>query len=362
MKILDKKTSLDLAKLTVFMVVTLMATGLLVILIGNLSFEPTREYKAVFNDATGVVEGDDVRIAGVKVGTVKKIEIVDNDEADLAAPTLDQPAKQAELTFTVEKGTELTQSTLAALRYRNLVGQRYLALSQGEGETGILEPGETIPRSRTTDALDLTRLFNGFKPLFRALSPDDVNKLSFEVIQVFQGEGGTLEGLLRSTASVTDELADRDAVIGELLENLDFVLDHIADRDQQLTALIQNFRTLVAGLKDDRRAILDSLDGISLLTEETADLVVGVRPPFVDDIKKLRKLAGNIDRNKAELDRALQVLPIKLDKIGRTAIYGSYFNFYLCDFTGSVKLPAPLPSIDQLPIPPNIGGPRCTLG
>lgn len=362
MKLLDKKTSVDLVKLSVFMVVTLMATGLLVIVIGNLSFQPTRDYKAVFNDATGVVKGDDVRIAGVKVGTVKEIAIIDNDDADLAAPTRDEPAKQVELTFTVEEGTELTRATQAALRYRNLVGQRYVSLSQGEGETGILEPGETIPDTRTEEALDLTLLFNGFKPLFRALSPDDINKLSFEVIQVFQGEGGTLESLLGSTASVTDELADRDAVIGELLKNLDFVLDHIADRDQQLSALIRNFRTLVAGLKDDRNAILDSLDGISVLSEETADLVVGIRPPFVEDIKQLRKVARNIDRNKAELDRALQVLPIKLNKIGRTAIYGSYFNFYLCDFTGSVKLPAPLPSIDELPIPPNIGGERCTLG
>ena len=352
MKLFDKKTATDGSKLLVFILVTTLATGLLVIIIGNLSFQGSRDFKAVFTDATGVVKGDDVRIAGVKVGTVKDIEVVEGDDPD-------GPAKLAEVAFTVEEGTELTQSTFAALRYRNLVGQRYLSLSQGGGEPGLLEAGQTIPVSRTAPALDLTELFNGFKPLFRALSPDDVNKLSFEVIQVFQGEGGTLEGLLRSTASVTDTLADRDAVIGDLLENLDFVLDHIADRDTQLSALIQNFRTLVSGLKDDREAILDSFDQITQLSVETADLVQGIRPPFVEDIKQLRRLTKNIDDNKRELDRALQVLPIKLDKVGRTAAYGSFFNFYLCDFAGVVRVPG-LPSVDVRA--QNIGGERCNLG
>jgi phospholipid/cholesterol/gamma-HCH transport system substrate-binding protein len=357
MKLLDKKTSSALLKLSIFMVVTIMATGLLVIVIGNISFEPTKQYKAVFNDVTGVVEGDDVRIAGVKVGTVKEIAIIKGSDAE--ADGGDPPLKQAELTFTVEEGTELTQATHAAIRYRNLVGQRYLSLSQGEGDTGLLEEGETIPAVRTDEALDLTELFNGFKPLFEALSPDDVNKLSFEVIQVFQGEGGTLEGLLRSTASVTDTLADRDQLIGDLLENLDFVLDHVADRDQQLSDLIVNFRTLVAGLKDDREAILDSFDQVSLLADETAELVEGVRPTLVEDVKQLRRLTKNINDNKRELDRALQVLPIKLQKVGRTAIYGSYFNFYVCDLKGRIRL---APGIQRTLDLQDFGGERCRLG
>jgi phospholipid/cholesterol/gamma-HCH transport system substrate-binding protein len=201
-------------------------------------------------------------------------------------------------------------------------------------------------------------LFNGFKPLFQALSPEDVNQLSFELIQVFQGEGGTLEGLLAHTASVTSTLADRDEVIGDLIDNLSLVLDHVADRDQQLTRLIRSFRTLVGGLKKDRNAILGSLEEVSALSVETASLIDGIREPFVKDIKELRAVAGNIDKNKAELDRALQVLPIKLNKIGRTAIYGSFFNFYLCEFQGRVNLPGNV----QVPVKYNTGSDRCDLG
>jgi len=149
-------------------------------------------------------------------------------------------------------------------------------------------------------------------------------------------------------------------VIGDLIDNLDFVLDHVADRDEQLSDLIVTFRDLVGGLKDDREAILASLDGISALSVQTAELVKGIRPSFVEDVKQLRRFAGNVDKNKAELDRALQVLPIKLEKIGRTAIYGSFFNFYLCEFSAKVVLPGNVATVN---IPKySSGADRCDLG
>jgi phospholipid/cholesterol/gamma-HCH transport system substrate-binding protein len=348
MSLLDKKTAVDLTKLVIFIVVTTLATSVLVITIGNISFGGSKEYKAEFVDATGVVKGDDIRVAGVKVGTVKDVEIVDRT--------------RALVTFSVEESTPVTGATNAAIRYRNLVGQRYITLTQEIGDSARLDDGATIPVSQTSPALDLTVLFNGFKPLFQALSPADLNKLSYEIIQVFQGEGGTLEGLLAHTASVTQTLAARDEVIGQLIDNLNEVLDHIGDRDDQLTELIKTFRTFVGGLKDDREAILGSLDQISQLSAETAGLVSGIREPFVEDIKQLRRVAGNVDKNKAELDRALQVLPIKLNKVGRTAIYGSWFNFYLCEFSGQVKVAGLDPLKVTYPLPGTKVADRCDLG
>jgi phospholipid/cholesterol/gamma-HCH transport system substrate-binding protein len=315
MSLLDKRTAVDLTKLLIFIVI-----------------------------ATGVVKGDDVRIAGVKVGTVKDVSIVDRT--------------RALVTFSVEDSAHLSQATHASIRYRNLVGQRYIALSDEIGDSTPLEPGDTIPVSQTSPALDLTVLFNGFKPLFQALSPADINQLSYEIVQVFQGEGGNLESLLQHTASVTTTLASRDQVIGSLIDNLNEVLDHLGDRDVQLSRLITTFRTFVGGLKDDREAILGSLDRISQLSVQTADLVSGIRRPFVDDVKQLRRVAGNLDAGKAELDRALQVLPIKLNKVGRTATYGSWFNFYLCHFQGRIRLPGN----QSVPVNYSAGSPRCDLG
>ena len=180
-------------------------------------------------------------------------------------------------------------------------------------------------------------------------------------VDIVRGDGGN-KGLLAHTASVTSTLASRDQLIGDLIDNLDEVLDHIGDRDVQLSRLITTFRTFVGGLKDDREAILGSLDEISALSVQTADLVDGIREPFVSDIEQLREVARNLDNGKAELDRALQVLPIKLNKIGRTATYGSWFNFYLCHFQGRIRLPGG----QSVPVDYPVGGmkvaDRCDLG
>ena len=349
MKLLDKRTTADAVRLLVFVVTTTLATSLLVVLIGNLTFGDSRDFKAVLTDVTGVVEGDDVRVAGVKVGAVEDIEL---------------RGDRAVLTFSVAEGTPVTGATNVTIRYRNLVGQRYVSLTDGIGDAAPLEEGDTIPVERTSPALDLTVLFNGFKPLFQALSPSDVNKLSYEIVQVFQGEGGTMESLLANTASLTGTLADRDRVIGDLVTNLDDVLTRISDRDEELSRLIVNFRDLVAGLKQDREAILGALDQISALSVETADLVDGMREPFVEDIRQLRRFAGNLNEpaNKAELDRAMQVLPIKLNTIGRTAIYGSYFNFFLCEFNADVSFSGRHLGTMTYPAPGTRAPERCDLG
>ncbi|HET7688923.1 MAG TPA: MlaD family protein [Nocardioidaceae bacterium] len=343
MRLPDKRTVADATKLGIFIVVTTIATAMLAVTIGNLSFGSTREFKAVFSDATGVTAGDDIRIAGVKVGNVTGVEIVNRT--------------QAQVSFKVDVDAPVTVGSTATIRYRNLVGQRYIALTQGTGGTEALESGGTIPLARTKPALDLTVLFNGFKPLFQALSPADVNKLAYELIQVFQGEGGTLEGLLQRTASVTNTLANRDDVIGALIENLNTTLQILGDRQGQLSDLVVQLRRFVGGLSDDREAILGSLDDISALSVQAADLVTGIRPSLVYDIKQLRQVAGTIYRNRGEVDRALKVLPIKLEKVGRTAIYGSWFNFYLCDFKARVRLPGGT----TLPIDYAVGG-RCNNG
>jgi phospholipid/cholesterol/gamma-HCH transport system substrate-binding protein len=345
MSLLDKRTTADAVKLLIFILVTTVATGFLAVTIGNLSFSASKQYKAVFTDATGVVKGDDIRVAGVKVGSVEDVDVTDRT--------------RALVTFKVEEDQKLTDSTFAAIRYRNLVGQRYIALTQGVGGPATLDEGETIPVGRTRPALDLTVLFNGFKPLFEALSPADVNKLSYEIVTVFQGEGGTLESLLSHTASVTSTLAGRDQVIGQLITNLNETMVTLGNRDAELSDLLVKLRRFVSGLNGDREAILGSLDSVSNLAVQTSDLVTGIRPGLTTDVKQLRKVAGTLDANKAEIDRALQVLPVKLDKIGRTATYGSWFNFYLCNFTGTAKLPGVRRPI---PIDYPAGGARCNLG
>ncbi|RRO12993.1 MCE family protein [Saccharopolyspora rhizosphaerae] len=338
-----------LTKFLIFVVITALAAGLLVMTIANQDLRSANSYTARFTDVTALNEGDEVRISGVKVGEVENIELVDN--------------KVAEVKFNVAD-RRLPSTVTATIKYRNLVGQRYIALEQGStsngsggaaGRTvqgGFLPPGGMIPLERTKPALDLTVLLGGFKPLFQALSPEDVNKLSYEIIQVLQGEGGTVESLLSHTASLTTTIASRDQVIGEVINNLNGVLDTVNARDQRLSELVGQLRQVVSGLAQDRESIGSAITAMDGLTNTTAGLLQDARPGLKQDIEGLGQLSKNLNDHEQLVDRVLHNMPNKIESLSRSASHGSWFNFFLCEASGNVgvgkaNLPLPLAPVTQ---------------
>jgi phospholipid/cholesterol/gamma-HCH transport system substrate-binding protein len=321
------KTTASLVKLIVFIVVTVLATGVLAATIGNIRLGGTTSYRALFSDATGLLRGDDVRIAGVRVGEVDGVHVTRHAHRSLAL-----------VDFTVESDRPIAVSTHALIRYRNLVGQRYIALEEGAGSDRQLTEHGTIPLRHTQPALDLTVLFNGFKPLFAALSPDDVNAFAMEIIKTLQGEAGDVNSLLGHTASLTSTLADRDRVIGRTVDNLNAVLGTVDKRDRALSTMISELQRFVSGLAEDRKAIGASLTNIADLADATASLVKEGRPSIREDVKQLGAVTKNLDDNKEIVEGVLKRMPNKLNTITRTATYGSWFNFYLCDFEGRIIL------------------------
>ncbi len=314
----------SLVKSIVFAVVTILATLALAATIRN-GAGGGREYSAVFTDATSLNKGDDVRIAGVKVGTVDSVGVTDH--------------RLAKVSFSIADGVSLRQGSTATLRFRNLVGQRYVSLTSGDPTGSVLRAGYTYPTDRTTPALDLTQLFNGFQPLFRMLDPDDVNKLSAQIIAVFQGEGATVDGLLGSTAKLTSTLADRDQVIGDLITNLSSVLKTVNDRSGELDLTITTLQQLVSGLAGDRVTIGSTIDGLGELTTSVAGLLEQGRRPLKGSIHALGRLSTNLADHEGLLDHFFATLPVKLDRIGRLGSYGSWVNFYECSIQGRIPLP-----------------------
>jgi phospholipid/cholesterol/gamma-HCH transport system substrate-binding protein len=303
-------------KFGAFVAVTIVLTGLLITVIGNLSFAPENGYDAIFTDVTQVQPGDEVRLAGVKVGSVTSLHLYDRN--------------YAEVHFTVDKSVPQPSTTaVIRIQYQNLIGQRFLAIDEQPG--GSPQPAtQTIPVSRTVPALNLTDLFNGFKPLFQALTPAQVNQLSMEMIQTLQGESGTLQQLMANTAQLTTTLANKDAVIGQVIDNFNTVLSTVNSRDTKLTALIGNFRDLMTGLARNRVAISNDLPNIASLLTATSGLLQQARAPLKTDIANVGELARNVGKTKSALNSVLHRLPHKLAVLTRTASYGSWFNFYLC--------------------------------
>jgi phospholipid/cholesterol/gamma-HCH transport system substrate-binding protein len=324
------KTTGAAVKLLIFVVATSLATGVLAMTIANVRFVDTRSYSAIFTDVAGLLENDDVRVAGVRVGQVEKIDLYAGNRARVTFKVNNEGVFQA----------GIPKSTQVNVRYRNLMGQRYLALVEGAGAANdYLRPGGTIPIAQTKPALDLTALFNGFRPLFHALEPDDVNKLAFQIVQTLQGEAGTVNSLLSHVASLTNTLANRDQVIGRVIENLNKVLGTIDQRHDEVNRLIADLRGFVGGVADDRQAIFDSVAAINQLTGTTAGLLKNARPALKNDVAGLRRLAGTLNENGADVDKALRRTPGRMEELINISSYGSWFNMYICGMDARVRLP-----------------------
>jgi len=312
-------------KSVVFVVATALATMALAATIRNDSGGASSTYHAVFSDATSLNKGDDIRMAGVKVGSVRSVGVTQG--------------RLAGVEFTVRDDVPIPQGTTAELRFRNLVGQRYISLEPPAEDNPPVEAGYTFSLDQTKPALDLTALFNGFQPLLKFLNPQDVNNLSAQIISVFQSEGATVDGLLSSTASLTSALAEKDKVIGELITSLSAVLTTINDRSGQLNSTIVTLQQLVSGLAQDRATIGGSLDSLGRLTTSVADLLDEGRAPLKGSIAALGDLSANLADAEQTLDHFFEMLPLKLDRIGRIGSYGSWLNFYECSIDGKIPHP-----------------------
>ena len=327
----NTQTTVAAIKLGIFVLVSVLVTGTLTAIMGSFAFGSEEEYKADFTTASMIQKGDDVRVAGVSVGSVKDVEIKDRDAA--------------EITFKVKKDVGLTTATRASIRYLNLVGDRYLALEEGTPGASRLQGGATIPASQTTPALNLTELFNGFQPLFQALQPSEVNQLSMNLIKVLQGEGGTVGSLLSSTASLTNALADRDELIGRVIDNLSALLKTVDDRHEQLSSLVVELKKWLTNVADDRGTIGSAVQSLSGLSAELARLLTQGRPYVKADVAQLRRMMTilNKGKNQKVLDEVLNRLPLMLTRQTRTGTYGSWYQYYLCDFDGKIILPDLVP-------------------
>jgi len=306
-------------KFGIFAIVMALLTASLFIIFGQYRTGTTNAYSAVFRDVSGLKPGDSVRAAGMRVGTVNSI-VVQSDNTVVT-------------TFDADRDVRLTTGSKAAVRYLNLVGDRYLELIDGPGSTRLISAGSRIPIDRTVPALDLDQLLGGLKPVIAGLNPQDVNALTASLLQVFQGQGGTLDSLLSSSASFSNDLADNDQVIQQLIDNLNTVLGTLAKDGDQFSGAIDRFEKLVSGLAEDRDSIGTSIDSLSDGTASIAELLGTARPALAGTVDQLNRVGPLLDKNKALLETALQKAPDNYRKLVRLGAYGAWFNYYVCELS-----------------------------
>jgi phospholipid/cholesterol/gamma-HCH transport system substrate-binding protein len=307
-------------KLSAFALVLLLFTAIIIVVFGQIRFDRTTGYSAIFSNASGLHDGQFVRASGVEVGKVAKVELIDDGQ-------------RVRVDFNVDRSLQLYQETTASIRYANLIGERYLELKKGDSDTPM-PPGGTIPLERTQPALDLDALIGGLRPLFRGLDPDKVNSIARSLITVFQGEGGTINDILDQTAQLTSTLAERDQVIGEVIKNLNTVARTTAAHQKEFDQTINKFEVLITGLKDRADPIADSTANFSNAAGTIADLLSDNRPLLHNTLDRTETVLKPLTDGKDELDDLLHNQPDAFRIIGRAGgIYGDFFNFYVCDLS-----------------------------
>lgn len=307
-------------RLGAFVLVALLSGVVVVNTISNPVSGSTRQYRAVFTNAEGLTPGSDVMIAGVRVGRIEQVALRDG---------------HAQVSFEVSAQQQIPATSVAAVRYADLLGGRFLALTPGQGGPP-LEDGATIPVERTRPALDLTALLNGFKPLFEAIEPGEVNELASQLITVFEGERATIADVLAKVVAVTSTVADQEQVIDQVITNLNTVLGTLNDRREEMRGLISGLAELTSAAARNGPQIAETIDSGAALAGSLSHLLDDIGPGLSQDVRSVQEITAGLVGNQEEFQGTLHELPLFLETLNRAGGYGSWVNVYICNLSVSV--------------------------
>ncbi len=276
----------------------------------------TESYTTYFNDASGLGPGDDVRMAGVRVGRVADISLQDG---------------RAKVVFDVQTDQTVFTNTQAAIRYQNLIGQRYLSLTLVENaDSTPLAPGSTLQQP-SEDSFDVTLLLAGFQPVFETLSAEEVNALSAGLVRAFQGDEVSLSYTIAEVGKLANDMANRDEVIGAIVDDLSGVLRDLARQGAQVGTLVDSVASLIENLNANSAAFGRSVSQIGETASGFADVLANSRESLSSAATDARAATNTLIANGAKLDGLATNLPVFLGHFPQVLGQGAYLNIYACD-------------------------------
>lgn len=287
----------------------------------------TESYSFEFTDVEGLNPGNPVTLSGVRIGRVDSVAFADNGGG----------TSKAIVDVEIESHYILASDVRATVRYGDMLGARYLALTHNDGDSSgsvrTLEPGGTVPLTQTTPPINLTALMNGFKPLFAALQPEQVNTLTRSFVETFNGQGGAISALLDQIATMTSGLVDRQDVFAQLLTNMNTLLTSVDDRQPEMISLLDGLNVLSTSVVDQNDQLAALLDQGNRTVSSLAQLMTGSNGYFGTTIQQLENVTAGWIASTDEFNRLVANLPQFADAANRIGSYGSFINLYLCNFT-----------------------------
>lgn len=328
---------------SLFLVVATVASWLVFVTLRREVQGPTNSYSAMFTDVSGLETGDDVRVAGVRVGRVDGIDL---------------DGILARVTFRVEKNQPVYSDTTVSVTYQNIIGQRYVGLSPGSAQQHtLLADKDRIPVERTRPSFDISHLLNGFEPLFALLSPQQVDNLTGGIIQALQGDSGSVLTLVTQTSSLAKTLAGPDAVLGDVINSLNEVAAILAKQNTNLQTLIGQSRDIMVTLAGRRDELVASVGSINSAVGRLARIVASIYPDLQQLIVRepgfVAQLTGE-GQDRFSMMAANLILVWK--GLARMTQSGAYIDGYLCDVNSTIFafLSRVIPGIVKLASPGNI--------
>ena len=317
-------------KFGLFVAVCLMFTVYLASTIGNTSIgglvgrgEETYTLTASFDDVTGLLVNDNVKVAGVPVGKVTGVDV----EAGEAVVRMEIDADQA-----------LPADSAAAVRWRNLIGQRYVYLFPGDAPT-TLQDGDVI--TETTNVIDLGELFNRLGPIVATIDESKVNEFLETVTSALEGNEADVSQTLDDLAVVVKGLGERDEAIASLIENLEVVSRTIADRDTQIETMLDNLGALARTFSDNTELLDAALTEMGAFNRDLSTILTTNRG-------ELDRIIANLDDTLNTVESQLGPVELTLDRLddnGRAAFLASRNGEFLNQTILCVTaLPPPCPT------------------
>ncbi|MFW6775915.1 MCE family protein [Nocardioides sp. CPCC 205120] len=269
-----------------------------------------REYTAELAEAGGLKVGNEVRVAGVRVGEVTEVAL----DEDVVV-----------VTFRA-KGVELGDQSRAAVRIKTLLGQKYLAVeSAGRGELD-----EAIPLERTTTPFDVTQAFSELSTTVEEIDTQQLEASFTALADAFRDTPDSLRATVGGLASLSRTISSRDEELAALLEASSDVTGTLASRNAEFTRILDDGELLLTELSARRETVGAMLEATQLLGEQLEGLVADNEATLAPALAELDEVAAILNRNQANLDAALSRLGPYYRVLASATGNGRWVDAYVC--------------------------------
>ncbi|HYF73080.1 MAG TPA: MCE family protein [Nocardioides sp.] len=269
-------------------------------------------YYAAFSESGGLEPNDEVRIAGVRVGKVEKVELEDD---------------HVRVTFRVDTPSEFGDETHAAIKVKTLLGAMYLSLEPAG--SGQLDEGAEIPVERTSSPYDVVDAFSGLAETSERIDTDRLAEALTTMADLTRNTPEEFRQALDGVSRLSANIAARDEQINSLLKNLQRVTGVLNERDDDIIGLMKDSDVLFRALVARRDAVHNLLTSTTRLSKELTALIEQSRADLKPALTHLDNVLKVLNKNEDNLDNSLRLMEPFYRVFASTLGNGPWFDTYI---------------------------------